>query len=125
MSESDSSLNFSDFSSSDDDSQFSDKLCDDLMFYLICQEPTLFKCERKFTGKKDRSIPLNFIHSWSDEMFHRQFRTDREDFQDLLNLMIGYPGPFVDGWKRYGRQKLWTYSVRIKVIYYIENVIWC
>ena len=29
-------------------------------------------------------------------MFYRQFRTDREDFTDLLNLIIfGYPGHFI------------------------------
>ena len=96
MSESDSEFNFSISSDSDEDISSPENLYENLIFYLICQEPSLFKCTRKFTGKKDRTIPLDFIHSWTDEMFYRQFRTDREDFTDILNLMIlGYPGHFI------------------------------
>lgn len=102
MSESDSSFNFADFSSDDDDITFPDDLYENLIFYLICQEPEFLMVERKSTGKRDRSCPLNFIHSWTDKMFHRQFRTDRQDFQELLDLMIaGYPGDSVDGWTNY------------------------
>ena len=102
MSLSDSDLNLSEFSNSDDENSFSPELYDDLMFYLICQEPDLFKLERKFTGVKDRSIPLDFINSWTDEMFYRQFRMDREDLKDLLALMIaGYSDPSSDGWSNY------------------------
>ncbi len=73
MSESDSSLNFSDIATSDDDIPNPDKLYENLMFYLICQEPDVLKTNRKITGKRDRSCPLNFIDSWSDEMFLGSF----------------------------------------------------
>ena len=51
MSESDSSLNFSDFLSSDDETTLNDKLFENLMFYLICLEPDLLKVDRKISGK--------------------------------------------------------------------------
>ena len=102
MSSSDSDLNFSDFSDSDEDSYFYDNLHENLMFYLICQESDLYKIPRKFSGIKSRERPLDFINSWSDVMFYRQFRMDREDFNNLLSLMIaGYPGSHSDGWSNY------------------------
>ena len=58
MSSSDSDLKISDFSSSDDDSDYSVDFYDNLIFYLICQEPSIFKVDRLFTGKKNRSCPL-------------------------------------------------------------------
>ena len=78
MSASDSDLNFSEFSDSDDDSYFSENLHENIMFYLICQEPDLFKIPRKFSGIKNRQCPIDFINSWTDVMFYRQFRMDHE-----------------------------------------------
>ena len=78
MSASDSDLNFSDFSDSDDDSYFSENLHENIMFYLISQEPDLFKIPRKFSGIKNRQCPIDFINSWTDVMFYRQFCMDRE-----------------------------------------------
>lgn len=35
-------------------------------------------------------------------MFYRQFRTDCNDFNNLVSLMIsGHPGPKVNGWSNY------------------------
>ena len=96
MSLSDSDLNFSEFSDFDEDSYFADNLHENLMFNLICQEPSLFKSTKKFCGVKEIKSPIIFIYLCTDIMFYRQFRTDREDFTDLLNLMIlGYPGHFI------------------------------
>ena len=98
MSDSDSVSNFTISSDSDDDLVFPVDLYENMLFYLICQEPSSFKMTRKSTGRIDRDSSINFINSWSDSMFYRQFRTDREDFNNLLDLMIaGYPGPFADG----------------------------
>ena len=73
MSVSDSSLNLSFSSDSDDEFVFSEDLYENVLFYLICLEPSTFKLSRTFTGIKDRICSLNFINSWTDEMFYRQF----------------------------------------------------
>ena len=42
---------------------------------------------------RDRKGPLEFINSWSDKLFYRQFRMDRTDFQALKTKLIdNYPG---------------------------------
>ena len=71
MSSSDSDLNFSVSCDSDSDSEYHEDLYENLIFHLICQEPSLFKMTRKSSGVKDRIFPLNFIHSWTNEMFYR------------------------------------------------------
>ena len=47
MSTTDSDLNLSD---SDDEYMYSQNFSDDVRFYLICQEPELFKLTRTFSG---------------------------------------------------------------------------
>ena len=44
------------------------------------------KKSRRGNIERDRKHPLEFIHSWDDTMFKRQFRLTREDFFDLLSL---------------------------------------
>ena len=59
MSESDSEFNFSISSDSDEDITFPDELYENLIFFLICHEPALFKISRKLTVVRDRDCPLN------------------------------------------------------------------
>ena len=73
MSESDSSSNFSISSISDNDIAYSELLNENLIFYLICQEPSLFKSTRKFCGVKERKSSISFINSWTDIMFVDNF----------------------------------------------------
>ena len=77
MSDSDSVSNFTISSDSDDDFVFPVDLYENMLFYLICQEPSSFKMTRKSTGRIDRDSPISFINSWSDAMFYRQFRTKK------------------------------------------------
>ena len=68
------------------------------------QEAILLKYiheEQRFRNpniKRNRQHTLDFINSWSDDMFKRQFRLCREDFTDLLSKMINkYPGKSNNG----------------------------
>ena len=68
MSASNSSLKFSDLSSSDEDISFPDNLYENIMFYLIFQEPDIFKMDVKTTGK----IYRNFDSIEPDYLNHLQ-----------------------------------------------------
>jgi len=47
---------------------------------------------------RNRQHTLDFINSWSDEMFKKQFRLCREDFQELLfKMKSNYPGESNNG----------------------------
>ena len=51
------------------------------------------KKTKKPNEHRDRQGPLDFILSWSDDMFYRQFRLVKDEFYDLLEKMKdGYPG---------------------------------
>jgi len=46
------------------------------------------KRKRKSNVHRDRRSVIRFIHSWSDDMFRRQFRVSREDFSLLENAIF-------------------------------------
>ena len=73
MSDSDSVSNFTISSDSDDAFVFPVDLYENMLFYLICQEPSSFKMTRKSTGRIDRDSPISFIYSWSDAMLLDNF----------------------------------------------------
>jgi hypothetical protein len=50
------------------------------------------KRDRKGNVKRDRQHHLDFIETWSDDLFKRQFRLCREDFNTVLGKMIQYLG---------------------------------
>lgn len=50
----------------------------------------------------DRTKSWEFVLSWSDEMFFRQFRFSKNNFSDLaFKLKNNWEGPYDDGWKNY------------------------
>ena len=92
MEESDDSSSSSSCSEDNDDAD--EECLQNFIFYLFVVDPTHFKEHaRAHNIYRDREGPLNFIMSWSDEMFQRQFRLCKEDFNELFEKMKdGYPG---------------------------------
>ena len=84
-----------------------ERIMNDFYFYMFCQEASELsnmnppKKTKKPNEHRDRQGPLDFILSWSDDMFYRQFRLVKDEFYDLLEKMKdGYPG------SRTGRENL-------------------
>jgi hypothetical protein len=53
---------------------------------------TSVKRDRKGNTKRDREYHQSKIDTWSDELFKRQFRLCREDFNTVLGKIIEYLG---------------------------------
>jgi hypothetical protein len=75
---------------------------------FLCSYGTIFnkeKSSRKKHVKKtaaERLAPWVFIETWTDSMFHRQFRMFRQEFFGLLKRMVdAFQGPFDSGAKNY------------------------
>ena len=96
-------------SSSDSDEDFDQSVMENMIFYILCQEPDIWKgihTREKSGIVYNRNNALEFIHSWSPAMFERQFRISREDFDDILEKMRnGYPGPLLIGKDNYNYDK--------------------
>ncbi len=76
-----------------------------IIFYIMCLDPSLWhglNDKSKKRKKIDRQSALDFIDSWDDIMFKRQFRVVRADFAEMLEKMkLGYPGPLPNGIDNY------------------------
>ena len=88
---------------------YAEEIMNDFYFYLFCQEACELssvnppKKKKKANEHRDRQGPLNFILSWSDDMFYRHFRLVKDELYDLLEKMKdGYPGSP----RRTGRENL-------------------
>ena len=51
--------------------------------YLALVRPEIFS-GRLPNSRKDRNFAIEFIHSWNDVMFNRQFRFDRPTFYNIV-----------------------------------------
>jgi hypothetical protein len=52
--------------------------------------------------RRDRISPWNFVKSWSDDLFYRQLRMEREDFNTLCDkCKKNYPGRHEQGIRNY------------------------
>ena len=71
----DSSSSESSESSEDDELNDGNEVMKNFIFYLFCLDPKQFvEHGRTANIHRDRQGALNFIISWSDDMFQRQFR---------------------------------------------------
>jgi hypothetical protein len=78
------------------------------LLLFLCTVGIIFKKEKKTRPKHskktlaERMAPWNFIATWTDHMFYRQFRMHRPDFFSLLQRMIdAFLGPHDSGPKNY------------------------
>ena len=57
---------------------------------------------RRQNQRRNRAGVWEFVGSWSEKLFKRQFRMSRKLFMNLLQKMIAsYPGRYIDGWRNY------------------------
>ena len=69
-----------------------------VLLEVLKNHPELYKDSRNRCKKVDRLSPINFINTWSDDLFKKQFRMSRFFFNILIKQVISnYPGPFHDG----------------------------
>ena len=58
--------------------------------------------KRKRKTEYDRNQAWSFVQSWSNDVFQRQFRICREDFDEIcIKCKMKYPGPNSSGLKNY------------------------
>ena len=96
-----SSNSSSSVSSSDSDSDSDDSVSDALLLYLGYSIYTS-RGAKPANPFVDRSKAWDFVLSWDDNMFFRQFRFSKNNFNDLsFKLKNNYPGRYDDGWKNY------------------------
>jgi hypothetical protein len=52
--------------------------------------------------ERDREFSWNFIMSWTDQVFRKQFRMDKDQFMDLvMRCKEAYPGKYMNGLDNY------------------------
>ena len=72
-----------------------------LACWVILQSPRSYKKQKK-RGFIDRGPPWEFIKSWDDKLFKKQFRIGRDMFYTLLEKMKAvYPGRKGSGFENY------------------------
>ena len=76
--------------------------------WLVCQvsakdyEPARKKAKRSKPAERDRDASWRFIMTWTDEVFRKQFRMDKDQFFDVVDrCKRAYPGKYANGAENY------------------------